>query len=378
MAPSPAAGILDHFASLEDPRVSPATQHRLLDIIAIALCAVVCGADTWVEVEQFGKDKRDWLLTLLPLPHGVPSHDTFGRVFAALDPGQFERCFASWVQAIARLTAGEVVAIDGKVLRRSHDRANGKDALALVSAWAGTNRLTLGQVAVADGSNEIAAIPELLRLLALKGCIVTIDAIGCQTAIARQVVEQDADYVLALKDNQGTLHEAVKVLFAEGRATGFADLGHTTHRTVEKDHGRLEIRQVWAVSEPEVIAYLDPAGAWPKLRSVGMVEAERRSGATVSREARYYISSLPGDAEEFGAAVRGHWGIENGLHWVLDVAFREDESRVRQGDADHNLALLRRLALTLLRRETTAKIGVKAKRLKAGWSTAYLLKILAG
>lgn len=373
-----APSILAHFASLDDPRAGPAIRHELRDIVAIALCAVICGADTWVEVEQFGHDKREWLGTFLALPHGIPSHDTFGRVFAALDPAQFERAFASWVQAVARLTGGEVVAVDGKVLRRSHDRANGKDALALVSAWAATNRLTLGQVAVADGSNEIAAIPALLRLLALQGCIVTIDAIGCQTAIARQVVAQEADYVLALKTNQGTLHEAVAVLFAEGQATRFAGFAHTTHRTVEKGHGRLEIRRTWAVSEPEVIAYLDPAGAWPGLRSVAMVEAERRIGPAVSRETRYYISSLPGDAESLGAAVRGHWGIENRLHWVLDVAFREDESRVRRGAADHNLALLRRLALTLLRRETTAKIGTKAKRLKAGWSTAYLLKILAG
>lgn len=376
MAPAPS--ILAHFASLDDPRAGPAIRHELRDIVAIALCAVICGADTWVEVEQFGHDKREWLGTFLALPHGIPSHDTFGRVFAALDPAQFERAFASWVQAVARLTGGEVVAVDGKVLRRSHDRANGKDALALVSAWAATNRLTLGQVAVADGSNEIAAIPELLRLLALQGCIVTIDAIGCQTAIARQVVAQEADYVLALKTNQGTLHEAVAVLFAEGQATGFAGFAHTTHRTVEKGHGRLEIRRAWAVSEPEVIAYLDPAGAWPGLRSVAMIEAERRIGPAVSRETRYYISSLPGAAESLGAAVRGHWGIENRLHWVLDVAFREDESRVRQGAADHNLALLRRLALTLLRRETTAKVGTKAKRLKAGWSTAYLLKVLAG
>ncbi len=375
MAPSPAAAISDHVASLDDPRGGPATRHRLLDIVAIALCAVICGADTWVEVEQFGKDKGDWLRTFLPLPHGIPSHDTFGRVFAALDAEQFERGFASWVGAVARLTAGEAVAIDGKVLRRSHDRANGNDALAVVGAPAGTNRLAPGQVAVADGSNEIAAIPEPPRLLALRGCIVAIDVIGCQTAIARQVVEREADDVLALKGNQGALDEAVEALFAEGQATGFADLGHTTHRTVEKDRGRLEIRRVRAVAEPAVIA--DLAGAWPRLRSVGMVEAERRVGAAVSREARYSISSRPGDAERLGAAGRGHRGIENGLPWVLDVAFREDESRVRQGHADHNLALLPRLAPTLLRREPTANVGIKAKRPKAGWSTAYLLKILA-
>ncbi len=260
-AGSPAAGILEHFASLDDPRDGPATRHELLDIVAIALLAVVCGADTWVEVEQFGKEKRGWLGGFLALPHGIPAHDTFGRVFAALAPVQFEGCFAAWVQAVARLTGGEVVAVDGKVVRRSHDRAGGKAALHLVRAWAAANRLTLGQVAVADGANEIAAIPELLRLLALKGCIVTVDAIGCQTAIARQVLAQEADYALALKDNQEGLHDAVARLFGEERARGFAGLAHDVHRTVEKDHGRLEVRRAWTVSDPAVIAYLNGGGA---------------------------------------------------------------------------------------------------------------------
>ena len=376
MTASPAASILDHFQGLADPRVDRTKHHRLLDIVAIALCAVICGAETWVDIEAFGRAKRDWLRTFLALPRGIPSHDTFGRVFAALDPDQFEQGFRSWVQAIARLTAGEVVAIDGKTLRRSHDRPNGKEALALVSAWASQNRLVLGQAAVAEGSNGITAIPALLRLLALTGCIVTIDAIGCQTAIAAEIVRQEADYVLALKDNQAGLRQAVETLFAEGRASGFAGLAHATHRTVEKDHGRLERRRVLTVSDPEVIAYLNEAGAWPGLRSVGMVEAERRIGATTRRETRYYISSLGGDARGFGEAVRGHWGIENSLHWVLDIAFREDESRVRRGAADQNLAVLRRLALNLLRQETTAKVGVKAKRLKAGWGEAYLRRVL--
>jgi predicted transposase YbfD/YdcC len=373
----PTPSRLAHFQALTDPRVSPATRHQLLDIVAIALCAVICGADTWVEVAAFGRAKREWLATFLALPHGIPSHDTFGRVFAALDPKQFEAGFRSWVVAVGDLSAGTVVAVDGKTLRRSHDHAQGKEALMLVSAWAEANRLLLGQMAAA-GANEMPAIPALLEQLASGGCVVTVDAIGCQTAIAAQIVAQEADYVLALKDNQTTLHEAVAFLFAAGQDDGFAGIHHQTHRTIEKNHGRIEMRQVWTVDDPEFIAYLDPHGAWPHLRSVAMVVAERRIGAVVSRQQRYYLTSLPGDAATVGAAVRGHWGIENRLHWVLDIAFREDESRVRQGHADQNLAILRRMALTLLRQEPTAKMGTKAKRLKAGWDQAYLLQILAG
>ena len=374
----PTPSLLTHFQELEDPRISPATRHHLLDIVAIAVCAVICGADTWVEVEAFGQAKRAWLETFLALPHGIPSHDTFGRVFAALDPDQFAAGFRSWVGAVAAVSAGTVVAIDGKTLRRSHDRAQGKDALVLVSAWAEANRLLLGQVAVDPGANEIPAIPILLQQVALAGSIVTVDAIGCQTAIAAQIVAQEADYVLALKANQGTLHEAVRVLFAAGQADGLVSIRHDIQRSIEKNHGRLELRQVWAVDDPAVMAYLDPHGAWPNLRSVAMVVTERRVDADIAREVRYYLSSLPGTAATIGAAVRGHWGIENRLHWVLDIAFREDESRVRHGHASQNLAVLRRLALNLLRQESTAKIGTKAKRLKAGWDEAYLLKLLAG
>ena len=374
----PTTSILAHFHALDGPRVSPATRHQLLDIVAIALCAVICGADTWVEVEAFGRAKRTWLQTFLALPHGIPpSHDTFGRVFAALDPHQFEAGFRSWVAAVAAVSTGTVVAVDGKTLRRSHDRTQGKAALVLVSAWAAANRLTLGQVAVVPGSNEIPTIPALLQQLALEGSIVTVDAVGCQTAIATQVIAQEADYVLALKANQETLHEAVACRFAAGPAEGWAGSDHDYQRRVEKTHGRREVRQVWAVQDPALIADLDPQGAWPKLRSVAMVVAERRIGDEISRETRSYLSSLPGHAATIGAAVRGHWGIENRLHWVLDIAFREDESRVRQGHADQNLAVLRRLALNLLRQDPTAKMGSKAKRLKAGWDHAYLLTLLA-
>ena len=367
-----------HFAALPDPRIERCKRHRLLDVVTIALCAVICGADTWVDVAEFGRSKEPWLRSFLPLPNGVPSHDTFGRVFAALDPAAFEAVFLGWVQALATATAGQVVAIDGKTARRSHDRANGKGPLHLVSAWAGANCLVLGQVAVAEKSNEITAIPALLDALAVAGCVVTIDAMGCQTAIAAKIVAREADYVLALKDNHPALHEAAAFHFARARETGFAGLAHTAHEAVEKGHGRIDRRRCWATDDPAVLAWLDPGRAWPGLRSVAAVEAERRRGDETTIETRYFVSSLPGDARAIAGAVRGHWGIENRLHWVLDVAFREDECRVRVGHAAENLAVLRHLALNLRRRERSAKVGVKAKRLKAAWDEAHLLTVLAG
>jgi predicted transposase YbfD/YdcC len=372
------ASIRDHFAALPDPRIDRTKRHDLLDVITIALCAVVCGADSWVDVEVFGNAKLPWLRTFLTLPNGIPSHDTFGRVFAALDPAHFEQCFLRWVQASVRQTRGEIIALDGKTVRRSHDRTNGTGAIQMVSAWAETNRLVLGQVAVETKSNEITAIPALLAVLALEGCIVTIDAMGCQTTIAQTIRAQGADYVLALKENQPTLYGAVETFFNEARAIDFRDTPHGYLKTIDGAHGRIEIRQYWTTTDPALLAYLDPRRAWAGLGCVGMVERERRTATKTTREVHYYLSSLAGTVGTFARAVRGHWGIENRLHWVLDIAFREDESRVRMGHAAENLAVLRHMALNLLRQDRTTNAGVKARRLKAGWDDAYLLSILAG
>ncbi len=371
-----ATSLIAFFTELDDPRMERTKRHELSDIIAITILGVLCGADSWVDVELFGNSKREWLERFLEMPNGVPSHDTFGRVFAAIDAEQFQRCFIEWVKGISDITDGQIVAIDGKTLRRSHDRDAGKAAIHMVSAWASANRMVLGQVKVDDKSNEITAIPRLLEMLELNGCIVTIDAMGCQKSISRKIVDEGADYALALKENQVSLHDEVVEMFDQALRTDFAELEHDRYETVEKSRNRMETRRCWAVSDADHILYFNECGEWAKLRSVAMVESERVVDDKRTRQRRYYISSLPGNAKLLLEAVRGHWGIENCVHWSLDVSFGEDASRARKGNSAETLSVIRRMALNLLKQESSLKVGIAAKRKRAGWDTDYLLKVL--
>jgi predicted transposase YbfD/YdcC len=364
---------IDYFADLTDPRQEDRCDHKLIDILFIAICAVICGADGFTDMEEFGLAKETWLRQFLELPNGIPSHDTFGRVLARLNPQAFQQSFLNWVRAVADVTNQEIVPIDGKKLRRSHDRANGQRAIELVSAWTRSNRLMLGQVKVDEASNEITAVPQLLRLLALKGGIVTVDALNCQKETAAEILKQEADYVLALKGNHPNLQQEVEIFFdaiVNERTFGYEI---SRYETVEGDHGRIETRKYWQVNAPD---YVKEKADWPGLASLGMCEATREMNGQTSAEKRYYLCSLGVEAKRFAAAVRGHWSIENSLHWILDVVFREDDSRVRVGHAAENFGLLRRMAVNLLQQEKTLKRGVKTKRLKAALDERYLLKVL--
>jgi predicted transposase YbfD/YdcC len=372
---SPKHKLVEHFSEIDDPRIERTKRHKLGDILTIAVLAVICGADSWVAMESFGQAKLKWLQRILELPNGIPSHDTFARVFARLNPDQFQQCFLSWVRSLAQLSDGQVIAIDGKTLRQSYNSADSKAAIHMVSAWATANRLVLGQRKVDEKSNEITAIPLLLKMLEIHGCIVTIDAMGCQKEIAKGIIERGAEYVLALKENQGNLFEDVQQIFAQAQARHFVGIAHDFHQTVDKGHGRVEIRRCWTMGQVE---FLIDADKWVKFTSIGMIQAERRIDGKIERETRYYISSLTSDAQRLSQAVRSHWLVENSLHWVLDLAFLEDACRIRKDFAPENLAVVRHMALNLLTQETTLKVGVKNKRLRAGWDEDYLLKVLLG
>jgi len=369
--------ITKHFGDLTDPRLERTRRHKLIDILVIAICGVICHADSWEEVEAFGKAKEAWFRKFLELSNGIPSHDTFNRVFARLDAKQFETHFIGWITAVSEITKGQVVAVDGKMPRGSRDGRLGKGAIDIVSAWATENSLVLGQVKVNEKSNEITAIPELLSVLELSGCIVTIDAIGCQTEIARQIVkDQNADYILSLKENQGRLYEDVALLFADLEKNPRA-FTFDYAKTLNKGHGRGEKRECWTISDPQVLQYLRGFANWEKLLSVSRIRSHRLEGEQKSVEDRYHIASITG-AKRILTAVRSHWGIENGLHWRLDIAFDEDHCRVRKDHGPENFAILRHIALNLLKQEKTSKRSIRTKRLQAAWDETYLLKVLAG
>jgi predicted transposase YbfD/YdcC len=369
--------LLSHFATLPDPRVERTRLHPLANILVIAICAIICGADDWVSIEDYGEAKQEWLSGFLDLSNGIPAHDTFGRVFSLLDPDTLQACFISWIKSIAQLSDGEVVAIDGKLLNGSADAPKGRRAIDMVSAWACGNRLVLGQVKVDAKSNELKAVPELLELLDLKGCIVTADAMSTHEEIAGIVHSKGADYVLPLKDNQPLLRQAVEEYFDFALQRLPADAPVLAElQTVEDDHGRMDIREYFITEDVSWLPGVTGKPLWPGVRSIGMVRSLRVVNDKESTFTRYYITSLPADAAKFANAVRSHWCVENQVHWVLDVAFDQDNNRTRTGHSAHNLAILQTIGLNLLKRETSKKLGIKNRRLSAAWDDAYLAKVL--
>jgi predicted transposase YbfD/YdcC len=362
-----------HFGALRDPRALHSIDHKLLDILIITVCATICGADDWEAVAEYARTKENWLSSFLELPHGIPSADTFRRVFARLKPEELQKCFMGWMKAVHQVTEGELVNIDGKVLRGAKETGNRHSFIHMVSVWSASHHLVLGQKKVSEKSNEITAIPPLLEMLALRGCLVSIDAMGCQTEIAKVIIERGADYVLALKGNQGNLHTDVGQLFTAARANNFRDIEHQFHSTSDKGHGRIETRSYWTMGNTE---YLLGAENWTGLQSIGMVESQREVKGVISIEQRYYLLSIESNAQRFAQAVRSHWSIENHLHWILDVGFKEDNSQSCQGYCAENLSVIRHVGINLLSRDKKTKVGTKTKRLKAGWDDNYLKETL--
>ncbi len=362
---------LEHFTELDDPRQRAKVLYPLDEVLLLCLMAVLCGAESWVEIARFGDKKLALLRRFRPFSEGTPSHDQLGDIFAALDDGQFQRCFVAWVAALADLSA-DIVAIDGKTSRRSYQKSGAKAPIHMISAFAARQRLVLGQIKVADKSNEIVAIPDLLDLLILEGAVVTIDAMGCQRDIASKIIDKKADYVLALKGNQGSLRDDVALFLTEQRARGFADARVSRHRTVDGDHGRIETRTYTATAD---IAWLQERHGWPGLTSIVMVESTREIGARIESETRFYISSLPPDTEMIGAAIRDHWAVENSLHWVMDMVFRDDECRIRNDNAPANFTSIKHMATNLLRR-APGKDSMRLKRRTAAWDDNFLASLI--
>jgi predicted transposase YbfD/YdcC len=370
----PKHSIAEHFDDIEDIRIERGKKHKLIDIITISICAVVCGADGWIDIEMYGIARKKWLGKFLELPNGIPSHDTFARVFAQINPDEFNKSFLSWIKGISKITAGEIIAFDGKQSRNSGDEKNGQGVINTVSAWAASNRLVLGQKKVEGKSNEITALPELIKILDLAGCIVTIDAMGCQREIVKKIVEKDADYVIAVKKNQPSLYEQIEQLFKQAIKTDGKDLKMSAFSSKEINRGREEIRNYLMLTD--VAERIDPLQKWEKLTSIGMVESVRVVNGKTSVETRYFISSLWNDAKKLAEAIRSHWSIENSLHWVLDVAFQEDNSRIRKDNAPANFAVLRHIAINIIGQNKSRKLSVRSKRFLASLDEEYSNELL--
>jgi len=365
----------EHFGNLRDPRIERTKEHLLIDIIAIAILAVIGGSKGWVGIETYGEAKYQWLKEFLELPGGIPSHDTFARVFALLNPEEFQKCFSSWINSITEKFGVDVIAIDGKTLKKSYDKNKKLKALHIVSAWSTSHKLVLGQKKVNKKSNEITAIPALLEMLEIEGSIITIDAMGCQKDIAAMIINKKADYILTLKANHKNFYNELKEWFELAKKENFVGRQYSYYQEVCSGHNRIEKREIWTVPVSS-LPFLNNQSNWKGLRTVTMIISERRLGNKKTIAVRFYISSLENNAEKIAKAIRSHWGIENTLHWTLDVTFSEDSSRIRKDNAPENFALLRRLAVNLLKQEKTFKGSLNMKQYKAAMENDYLVKIL--